>query len=200
MVQTSTTGAATVNGSTLKADRKGNRGNENSFSVTVDNSTDDGDGKSITLNHTLVNDMTNDWFDYVPYTVVVRATMTITDSAGNTSTMVKDITFKQFPAMYVYADTNESFDTDNENDDTAYTKNNDPRNTFVNGWYSVNSNHSVNSEVTNRPTRIGNVNGLQLSTNANPNQYVLTVSSFASISNMLLLTLVVILRCKWSWD
>ncbi|MBQ4273725.1 MAG: hypothetical protein IJB94_01985, partial [Clostridia bacterium] len=42
------------------------------FSVTVDNSTDDGDGKSITLNHTLVNDMTNSWFDYVPYTVVVR--------------------------------------------------------------------------------------------------------------------------------
>lgn len=176
----STSGAATVYGSSLKADRKGNQGNENSFSVTVDNDTEDGDGKSITLNHTLVNDMTSDEFDYVPYTVTVRATMTITDSAGNTSTMVKDITFKQYPAMYVYADTNESFDTDNENDNSAYTKNNDPRNTFVNGWYSVSSKHEVNSTVTNTPTRIGNVNGLQLSTNANPNQYVLTVSSFAS--------------------
>lgn len=173
--ETSTTGAATVNGSTLKADSKGNRGNENSFSVTVDNSTDDGDGKSITLNHTLVNDMTNDWFDYVPYTVVVRATMAITDSAGNTSTMVKDITFKQFPAMYVYADTNESFVAHGQN-----TANNDPRNTFVNGNYGSSYEPYRASGVTNYPSAIGNVNGLQSNTNANPNQYVLTVSSFAS--------------------
>lgn len=185
----STTGVATVNGSSLKADREGNRGNENSFSVTVDNSTDDGDGKSITLNHTLVNDMTNSWFDYVPYTVVVRATMTITDSAGNTSTMVKDITFKQFPAMYVYADTNESFykhdsNTNDNNGDAYYNDNNDPRNTFVNGWYSVYDGEDYSDQkssvVTNNPSTHGHVPGLVASSNANPNQYVLTVSSFAS--------------------
>lgn len=169
----STTGVATVNGSSLKADREGNRGNENSFSVTVDNSTDDGDGKSITLNHTLVNDMTNSWFDYVPYTVVVRATMTITDSAGNTSTMVKDITFKQFPAMYVYADTNESF-VEHGNE----TANNSPENTFING---LNRSEDPASGVTNRPSQCGDVWGLTGSSdNTNPNQYVLTVSSFTS--------------------
>lgn len=81
-------------------------GNTSPFTVLVDNSTDDGDGKSITLSHTLNNDMDSNGFDYVPYTVVVRATMTITDSAGNTSTMVKDITFKQYPAMYIKADKN----------------------------------------------------------------------------------------------
>lgn len=81
-------------------------GNTSPFTVSVDNSTDDGDGKSITLTHTLNNDMDSNGFDYVPYTVVVRATMTITDSAGNTTTMVKDITFKQYPAMYIKADRN----------------------------------------------------------------------------------------------
>lgn len=155
-------------------------GNTNPFTLVVDNDTDDGDGKSITLTHTLDNDMNSNGFDYVPYTVVVRATMTITDSAGNTSTMVKDITFKQYPAIYLYADTNASFVS--EGSDNAV--NNDPANTFVNGWNrrtSQNGSESIAPGVTTtNPTKPGTVWGLYSSSNSNPNQYVVTISSLDS--------------------
>lgn len=141
--ETSTSGAATVNGSSLKADSKGRKGNENPFTVMVDNSTDDGDGKSITLTHTLNNDMENTGFDYIPYTVTVRATMTITDSAGNTSTMVKDITFKQYPEMYISADLNSDYDNDSDvNGNRGYAWVNNSYNTLgsLNGFSTGNSN------------------------------------------------------------
>lgn len=155
-------------------------GNTNPFTLVVDNDTDDGDGKSITLSHTLVNNMSLTSFDYVPYTVVVRATMTITDSAGNTSTMVKDITFKQYPAIYLYADTNASF----EGEDKSNAENNDPANTFVNGWNrrtSQSGSESIAPGVTTtNPTMPGTVWGLYSSSNSNPNQYVVTISSLDS--------------------
>ena len=155
-------------------------GNTNPFTLVVDNDTDDGDGKSITLTHTLNNNMDSDGFDYVPYTVVVRATMTITDSAGNTSTMVKDITFKQYPAIYLYADTNASFVSEG----SSNAINNDPANTFVNGWnrrtYDNGSESIAPGVTTNNPTKPGTVWGLYSSSNSNPNQYVVTISSLDS--------------------
>ena len=155
-------------------------GNTNPFTLVVDNDTDDGDGKSITLTHTLDNDMNSNGFDYVPYTVVVRATMTITDSAGNTSTMVKDITFKQYPAIYLYADTNASF----VSEDSDNAVNNNPANTFVNGWNrrtSLNGSESIAPGVTTtNPTMPGTVWGLYATSNSNPNQYVVTISSLDS--------------------
>ncbi|MBR2030686.1 MAG: hypothetical protein IJ942_06665 [Alistipes sp.] len=158
-------------------------GNTNPFTLVVDNDTDDGDGKSITLTHTLDNDMNSDGFDYVPYTVVVRATMTITDSAGNTSTMVKDITFKQYPAIYLYADTNASF----KSEDSDNAVNNNPANTFVNGWNrrtTQGGSESIAPGVTitnnTNPTMPGTVWGLYATSNSNPNQYVVTISSLDS--------------------
>lgn len=152
-------------------------GNTNPFTLVVDNDTDDGDGKSITLTHTLDNDMNSNGFDYVPYTVVVRATMTITDSAGNTSTMVKDITFKQYPAIYLYADTNASFVSEDSSNDV----NNNPANTFVNGWNRPGNNETIAPGVTTtNPTKPGTVWGLYATSNSNPNQYVVTISSLDS--------------------
>lgn len=139
----STTGEATVNGSSLKADRKNNKGNVNSFTLDIDNDTDDGDGKSITLSHTLDNDMTSTGFDYVPYTVKVKATMTITDSAGNETYMVKDITFKQYPEMYISADLNSDYDNDSDvNGNRGYAWVNNSYNTLgsLNGFSTGNSN------------------------------------------------------------
>lgn len=154
-------------------------GNTNPFTLVVDNDPDDGDGKSITLTHTLNNNMDSDGFDYVPYTVVVRATMTITDSAGNTSTMVKDITFKQYPAIYLYADTNASFVSEG----SSNAINNDPANTFVNGWNrrtDYDSESIAPGVTTDNPTMPGTVWGLYSSSNSNPNQYVVTISSLDS--------------------
>lgn len=155
-------------------------GNTNPFTLVVDNDTEDGDGKSITLTHTLNNNMDSNGFDYVPYTVVVRATMTITDSAGSTSTMVKDITFKQYPAIYLYADTNASF----VSEDSDNAVNNNPANTFVNGWNrrtTQGGSESIAPGVTTtNPTMPGTVWGLYATSNSNPNQYVVTISSLDS--------------------
>ncbi|MBE6219975.1 MAG: DUF1566 domain-containing protein [Rikenellaceae bacterium] len=145
-------------------------GNTSPFTVSVDNSTDDGDSKSITLTHTLNNDMDSNGFDYVPYTVVVRATMTITDSAGNTSTMVKDITFKQYPAMYIKADKNTGGNIVNDNQ----TSNDDKGYVFVynNQLYSGSAWSVVRS--------------CQDGGNKNPNMYVITTSVLASNSSYIL--------------
>ena len=164
----SDSGLATVDGS-------GFSGNTEDFEVNVDEK-----NNKITLSHTLVNNMSSTSFDYVPYTVKVKATMTITDSAGKETYMVRYITFKQYPAIYIYADTNASFvSTESSNAD-----NNNPANTFVNGWNRPGGSETIAPGVTiinnQNPTKAGTVYGYYGSSNHNPNQYVITVSSLDS--------------------
>lgn len=148
-------------------------GNTNPFTVSVDKN-----NGTIVLNHELNNTMNSKGFDYVPYTVTVKVTMTVGDDKFE-----EIIEFKQYPAMYVTANTNMAFV---QHGDNYYDDNNSPRNTFVNGWYSVysvrgnQSSYEDNEDVENTPTMFGHVPGLVASSNANPNQYVLTVSSFSS--------------------
>ena len=150
------------------ANQKG-YGNTNPFTVSVDKN-----NGTIVLNHELNNTMNSNGFDYVPYTVTVKVTMTVDDD----DTFEEIIEFKQYPAMYVTAHTNMAF-VQHGND--YYDNNNSPRNTFVNGWYSVYGNRYTDYEnVENTPTKFGHVPGLVASSNANPNQYVLNVSSFSS--------------------
>nr|MBR2110433.1 hypothetical protein [Alistipes sp.] len=157
----SDSGLATVDGS-------GFSGNTEDFMVIYDED-------KITLSHTLDNVMSSTGFDYVPYTVKVKVTM----QAG-TKTYIEYITFKQYPAIYIYADTNASFvSTESSNAD-----NNNPANTFVNGWNRPGGSETIAPGVTiinnQNPTKAGTVYGYYGSSNHNPNQYVITVSSLDS--------------------
>lgn len=164
----SDSGLSTVDGS-------GFSGNTEDFVVGVDK-----ENNKITLSHTLDNKMASTGFDYVPYTVKVKATMTITDSAGNNTYMVRYITFKQYPAIYIYADTNASFVSTGSSNDV----NNNPANTFVNGWNRPGGNETIAPGVDiiddQYPMKAGTVYGYYGSSNHNPNQYVITVSSLDS--------------------
>ena len=157
----SDSGLPTVNGS-------GFSGNKANFMVIYDED-------KITLSHTLDNVMSSTGFDYVPYTVKVKVTM----QAG-TKTYIEYITFKQYPAIYIYADTNASFvSTESSNAD-----NNNPANTFVNGWNRPGGNETIAPGVTiinnQNPTKAGTVYGYHGTSNHNPNQYVVTISSIDS--------------------
>ena len=166
-------GNANSDSGSLTVDGSGFSGNTADFKVVVDE-----ENNKITLSHTLENNMKLTSFDYVPYTVKVKVTM----QAG-TKTYIEYITFKQYPAIYLYADKNASFQvldsTNNSND-----KNNNPANTFVNGWNRPGGNETIAPGVTiinnQNPTKAGTVYGYYGTSNHNPNQYVITVSSLDS--------------------
>lgn len=151
----SDSGSPTVDGS-------GFSGNTKNFMVIYDED-------QITLSHTLDNDMKSTGFDYVPYTVKVKVTM----QAG-TKTYIEYITFKQYPAIHIYADTNASFKEMYDNQSDFNNNNNNPDNIFVNGR---SRSSSQAPGVENSPSSCGDVYGLYYGSNKNPNQYVITISS-----------------------
>ena len=122
-------------------------------------------GGVITLNHTLQNDNTMDNYDYVPYTVTVEVTMTV-----GTSTFKETIVFTQYPAMYITADQNTDY-TDGSSTSDKY------------GYVFLNGNRYSSSwtggSYTGGGSYWGSITGLSGS-NANPNMYVINVSSLDS--------------------
>ena len=122
-------------------------------------------GGVITLNHTLQNDNTRDNYDYVPYTVTVEVTMTV-----GTSTFKETIVFTQYPAMYITADQNTDY-TDGSSTSDKY------------GYVFLNGNRYSSSwwggSYTGGGSYWGSITGLS-GNNANPNMYVINVSSLDS--------------------
>lgn len=147
----SDSGLATVDGS-------GFSGNTEDFEVDVENG-------QVVLKHNLNNDMENAGFDYVPYTVKVKVTM----QAG-TKTYVEYITFKQYPAIYIYADTNTGGNIVNDSE----TSNDDKGFVFV---YNNQLYDGSDWQVV-RSCKDGG--------NNNPNMYVITTTIVDSNSNYVL--------------
>lgn len=154
-------------------------GNTNPIEVEVK------DGQ-VVLTHILENDMSSDDLDYVPYTITVLVTMKLADGKSIT----EEVVFKQYPAIYLFADPNSDFGNGGDV--------NDDHNTLVNGYYGTsqdrrgNKLETVNNDyvtfvgpVSNEKSQVGyygSVTGLFQSTgtNQNPNQYVITVSSISA--------------------
>lgn len=154
-------------------------GNTNPIEVEVK------DGQ-VVLTHILENDMSSDDLDYVPYTITVLVTMKLADGKSIT----EEVVFKQYPAIYLFADPNSDFGNGGDV--------NDDHNTLVNGYYGTsqdrrgNKLETVNNDyvtfvgpVSNEKSQVGyygSVTGLYQSTgtNQNPNQYVITVSSISA--------------------
>lgn len=131
-----------------------------SISTTGDN------GGVITLNHTLQNDNTRNNYDYVPYTVTVEVTMTV-----GTSTFKETIVFTQYPAMYITADQNTDYtDGSGNSDKYGYI--------FLNGTYYYYNSWRDNGYA-GEYDFWGSITGLS-GNNANPNMYVINVSSLDS--------------------
>ena len=108
------------------------------------------------VSHTLDNDNTKTDFDYVPYTIVVRIYHTDDDE-----NFYEDVTFVQYPAMYVDYSPNSDYVHDNK-------VGNDADNTY-DGFVYVNGGGNG----------YGGVHGLGSASNANPNMYIITTTSFA---------------------
>lgn len=147
-------------------------GNQNLIKVEVK------DGQ-VVLTHILNNDMASNDLDYVPYTITVLVTMQLADGKSIT----EEVVFKQYPAIYLYADQN----TDWDNGGGV----NADHNTLVNGYYGGQSQTTVNNTqttfvgpVSGEKSQVAyfcSVNGISTSnSNANPNQYVITVSSISA--------------------
>ena len=141
-------------------------GNTNPFTVSVENG-------QIVLKHELNNNILSDGFDYVPYTVTVRATMTITDSDGKTTTMYEDITFKQYPAIYVQNHLTDASDT---NSNLGSGTNN-----YGYGYVMVNTlfANRVNYTNSNNASKWQTVESFD-SSSYNPNMYVITTTALDS--------------------
>lgn len=149
-------------------------GNTNPIKVEVK------DGQ-VVLTHILNNNMASDDLDYVPYTITVLVTMKLADGKSIT----EEVVFKQYPAIHIYADTNASFKQMYDNQNDFNSNNNNPDNIFVNGWSrnTRRSNWGLSNKapgVENSPSQCGDVYGLYYTSNKNPNQYVITVSSISS--------------------
>lgn len=147
-------------------------GNTNTIEVKVK------DGQ-VVLTHVLNNDMSSNDLDYVPYTITVLVTMEL----ANGQSITEEVVFKQYPAIYLYADQN----TDWNNGGGV----NADHNTLVNGYYGGQSQTTVNNTqttfvgpVSGEKSQVAyfcSVNGISTSnSNANPNQYVITVSSISA--------------------
>lgn len=140
----------------------------------------------INLNHTLQNDNTKSGFDYVPYTVTVEVSM----SVGNEK-FVEEITFIQYPQMYIIAYTNKDFSEETNTATWTNSWNNHHGYMFVNGYStSTIPQDRWRNEIPypNASVTVNNVNVQHLGTNPgitnnagnkNPNMYVINVSYFS---------------------
>ena len=147
-------------------------GNTNPIKVEVK------DGQ-VVLTHILNNNMSSDDLDYVPYTITVLVTMKL----ANGQSITEEVVFKQYPAIYLFADQNTDFDNGGGV--------NADHNTLVNGYYGGGQRTTSVSDTTfvgpesdekSQVGYYGSVTGLYQSsgTNQNPNQYVITVSSISA--------------------
>lgn len=145
------------------------RGNTNQFKIEVD------DGQ-IKLSHTLVNDNTSAMFDYVPYTITVN----VTNSAG----LTQQITYKQYPAVYVENKLNSSqttrdtwhSSTDSEDGTNGY-KNSGYGYVMVNTLYDKRYDYS--KSYSNGYNKWQTIESFDSSSN-NPNMYIITTTALDS--------------------
>lgn len=137
-----------------------NRGNTNPFTIV-------GSNGIIELSHTLVNDNNSNAFDFGIYTVKVK--IYHTDAP---TTFYEEITFLQYPAMYIEAYLNSDYKNDNNKDNDNAHKG------YV--WVNNSQTSSDNSSY------LGGVNGIGSATNANPNMYVITTTALSSGSNYMI--------------
>lgn len=148
--------------------------NNQDFSISTE-------GGVVTLTHKLDNDRNSDYFDYVPYEIIVEVV--------NESGFVERITFVQYPAMYVEADANTDYQQNTNHDETWEDSWNDNHGyQWVNGYRGSSYNNSGSGNnayhyVTVNDTRVqylASSNGLSDNAgNKNPNMYTITVSSFS---------------------
>ncbi|MBQ5828640.1 MAG: hypothetical protein IIW45_00320 [Alistipes sp.] len=148
--------------------------NNQDFSISTE-------GGVVTLTHKLDNDRNSDYFDYVPYEIIVEVV--------NESGFVERITFVQYPAMYVEADANTDYQQNTDHNETWVNSWNDNHGyQWVNGYRgssysSAGSGNNAYHYVTVNSTRVqflASSNGLSSNAgNKNPNMYTITVSSFS---------------------
>lgn len=137
-----------------------NRGNTNPFTIV-------GSNGIIELSHTLVNDNNSNAFDFGIYTVKVK--IYHTDAP---TTFYEEITFLQYPAMYIEAYLNSDYKNDNNKDNDNAHK----------GYVWVNNSQTSSDSS----SYLGGVNGIGSATNANPNMYVITTTALSSGSNYMI--------------
>ena len=151
--------------------------NGKSFSITP--SADGNPNGSVVLSHDFVVDNTDPLYDYVPYYIYV----TVTNESG----FEEEIVFVQYPPIYITASQNSDYDNGSGADEyNSYY-------TMVNAYYTDQGGDSYTKKVdTGQSTGLGSVPGLYVSggqnssTNANPNSYLITISSLDSNSNNVL--------------
>lgn len=135
------------------------------YSYNTENNTSTGSLNGFALNctdgvlsvsHVLDNDTNNYPYDYAPYTIIVRIYHTDEDD-----TFYEDVTFVQYPAMYITLEKNEG--TNNKGYVYVYGYNAD--NTSY--WYSVRGRATSGA-------------------NSNPNMYTITVSALGANSQYII--------------
>lgn len=134
---------------------------------------------SVVLSHDFVVDSTDPLYDYVPYYIYV----TVTNESG----FEEEIVFVQYPPIYITASQNSDYgDGSGADEYNSYY-------TMVNAYYTDQGGDSYTKKVdTGQSTGLGSVPGLYVSggqnssTNANPNSYLITISSLGSNSNNVL--------------
>ncbi len=135
------------------------------YSYNTENNTSTGSLNGFTLNctngvlsvsHVLDNDTNNYPYDYAPYTIIVRIYHTDEDD-----TFYEDVTFVQYPAMYITLEKNEG--TNNKGYVYVYGYNADNSSY----WYSVRGRATSGA-------------------NSNPNMYTITVSALGANSQYII--------------
>lgn len=134
----------------------------------------------LSVTHVLQNNKDLDDFDYVPYTINVNIHHSDEDYAD---TFTTDVTFEQYPAMYITAYQNPDYEDGNDDNEhygymfvNSYNNGNDDRrdgSSYPSAYVRFGSNNNYSYVQ-----YLGSANGLTSTTNANPNSYLLTVSSF----------------------
>lgn len=153
--------------------------NINGKPFTITPSADGNPNGSVVLSHDFVLDSTDSLYDYVPYYIYV----TVTNESG----FEEEIVFVQYPPIYITASQNSDYDNGSGADEyNSYY-------TMVNAYYTDQGGDSYTKKVdTGQSTGLGSVPGLYVSggqnssTNANPNSYLITISSLDSKSNNVL--------------
>lgn len=153
--------------------------NINGKPFTITPSADGNPNGSVVLSHDFVLDSTDSLYDYVPYYIYV----TVTNESG----FEEEIVFVQYPPIYITASQNSDYDNGSGADEyNSYY-------TMVNAYYTDQGGDSYTKKVdTGQSTGLGSVPGLYVSggqnssTNANPNSYLITISSLDSNSNNVL--------------
>ena len=140
-------------------------------------------GNTVVLNHEIINkgeETEYKEYDIAPYTVEVRVTMTFEDASGKEHIYEEDITFKQYPAIYVEANLNTDYKGggSGQNGSNGYV--------YVNGYQGTPENGSNNNSFPFRYVKgsgqqfFGTAEGMTSnSTNSNPNMYTINISSFS---------------------